>query len=51
MSVYIRAADLPLWERAEDYARRNRLAVSALVLAALETYLAEHDPPARPRRR
>jgi hypothetical protein len=44
VSVYVREDDLPLWERAERFARSRRLAISALVLTALEAYLAEHDP-------
>jgi hypothetical protein len=43
-AIYVREADLPLWERAERYARRHRMPVSGLVLAALESYLAERDP-------
>ena len=50
VSVYIRADDLPVWERAERYAREHRMPVSGLVLAALETYLAERDPEDQPRR-
>jgi len=46
VSVYIREQDLPLWERAERYARRHRMPVSGLVLAALEAYLVELDRPA-----
>jgi len=45
-AIYVREADLPLWARAERYARAHRMPVSGLVLAALESYLAEHDPPA-----
>jgi hypothetical protein len=44
-AVYVRDQDVVLWERAERYARERRLAMSALVLTALEEYLAEHDPP------
>jgi hypothetical protein len=43
VSVYVRDADLPLWERAERYARRRRMPVSGLIMAALEAYLAEPD--------
>ena len=32
--------NLDLWERAERYARERRLAVSALIMTALEHYLA-----------
>lgn len=41
VSVYVRAADLPLWERAERYARKHRMPVSGLIMAALEAYLSE----------
>jgi hypothetical protein len=44
VSVYVREQDLALWERAERYARERRLAMSALVLTALERYLAEGHP-------
>jgi hypothetical protein len=44
-AVYVRDQDVPLWERAERYARERRLAMSALVLTALEEYLARHGPP------
>jgi hypothetical protein len=40
VSVYVRDEDLDLWERAERYARKRRLAVSALIMTALEHYLA-----------
>ena len=39
VSVYVRDADSELWARAERYARRRRLPMSALVMAALEAYL------------
>ncbi|HEY8454192.1 MAG TPA: hypothetical protein VIL34_01245 [Actinopolymorphaceae bacterium] len=39
----MRASDVPIWRRAEAFARRRRLTVSALVINALEAYLAEHD--------
>jgi hypothetical protein len=44
VSVYIRAQDLPLWQRAERYARTRRMPMSGLVMAALERYLTEQDP-------
>ena len=47
MSVYVRDEDLALWERAEEYARRHRMPVSGLVMAALERFLVEPDPPAK----
>ena len=40
-AVYVREQDVELWERAERYARSHRLTMSALVLTALEQYLAE----------
>lgn len=48
VSVYVRASDVPLWERAEDYAREHRLAMSALIMLALERFLAGNDSD-RPR--
>ena len=42
-TIYVRASDVPIWRRAEAFARRRRLTVSALVINALEAYLAEHD--------
>lgn len=44
VSVYVRDDDLELWERAERYARKHRMPVSGLILAALEAYLVEQDP-------
>lgn len=38
-AVYVRDQDVELWERAERYARSQRLTMSALVLTALEQYL------------
>jgi hypothetical protein len=47
-NVYVRDADLALWARAEQFARDRRLTMSALIMTALEVYLAERDePPAR----
>lgn len=43
-AIYVREADLPLWERAERYARAHRMPVSGLVLAAIEEFLTRHDP-------
>jgi hypothetical protein len=40
-SLYVRDEDLDLWEQAERYARTRRLSMSALVMTALERYLAE----------
>lgn len=51
VAVYVREEDLPLWERAERYARERRMPVSGVVLLAVERFLDEEDPPARPRRR
>lgn len=50
MSIYIRATDLPLWERAEQYAREHRMPMSGLVMMALERFLAEQGPPPKRRR-
>jgi hypothetical protein len=47
-TIYIRDRDLKLWARAEAFAVRRRMPVSGLVMAALETYLAEHDRDPRP---
>lgn len=47
VSVYIRAEDLPVWARAERYARERRMPMSGLVVLAVERYLAaEEDPQA-----
>jgi post-segregation antitoxin (ccd killing protein) len=43
-NIYVRDADLALWERAERYARERRLTMSALIMTALEAYLRDHDP-------
>ena len=43
VSVYVRDEDVELWERAERFAKARRLPMSALVMTALESYLAEHD--------
>lgn len=42
-SVYIRDEDAAIWERAERFAKRRRMPMSGLVLAALERYLADED--------
>lgn len=42
-AVYVRDEDIALWERAERYAKARRLAMSALILTALEQYLADED--------
>lgn len=40
-TIYVREEDVALWERAEQYARAHRLTMSALILTALERYLAD----------
>ena len=42
-AVYVRNEETELWERAERYAKARRLTMSALVLTALEAYLADDD--------
>lgn len=42
-SLYVKESDLELWDRAKALADRKRLTMSALVMTALEAYLAEHD--------
>jgi hypothetical protein len=42
-AVYVRDEEIPLWERAERYARQRRMPVSGLVMAALERYLDQED--------
>jgi hypothetical protein len=42
-SVYIRAEDVPVWQRAQDYARQRRLTMSALIITALERYLQDQQ--------
>jgi hypothetical protein len=49
-SVYINDRELDLWRRAQDHARRHRLAMNALIMTALEAYLEQHDQP-EPRRK
>jgi len=44
VSVYVRDDDLDLWERAEAYARRRRMPVSGLIMAALEAFLTDAEP-------
>lgn len=48
VSIYVRAEDRLLWERAEEYARKRRLSTSGLVMTALEAYLAQHEDPPKP---
>jgi hypothetical protein len=47
VSVYVRDEEIPLWERAEGHARKHRMAMSALVMAALERYLDDECPPGK----
>jgi predicted transcriptional regulator len=42
-TVYVRESDIPLWRRAEEFAKVRRLAMSALIMTALEDYLDRHD--------
>lgn len=42
VSIYVRDEDLALYERAEEHARKRRMPMSGLVMAALEEYLARH---------
>lgn len=44
-TIYVAERERELWERAEAYARERRLAMSALVMMALEAYLAEQGDP------
>jgi hypothetical protein len=37
--IYVRDADVPLFERAERYAERHRTSLSALIATALQEYL------------
>jgi hypothetical protein len=46
-SVYVRAADVELWRRAEAYARERRMTTSGLVMLALERYLNEVESEPR----
>jgi hypothetical protein len=41
-SIYVREEDARLWARAESYARARRLTMSALIMSALEEFLARH---------
>jgi predicted transcriptional regulator len=43
-TIYIRPDDESLWERAEQYAERNRLSLSWLIARALDEYLDERGP-------
>jgi hypothetical protein len=40
-NIYVREADAELWARAEEFARRRRMPMSGLVMAALEWYLTD----------
>jgi hypothetical protein len=42
-SIYVRAEDLELWQRAEAYARERRMTASGLVMMAIERYLDAED--------
>jgi hypothetical protein len=42
-AVYVRDEDVDLWERAERYAKARRLPMSALVMTALERFLAAEE--------
>lgn len=50
VSVYIRAEDMAVWQHAERHAKARRLTMSALVLTALERYLADNDDDSTDRR-
>lgn len=43
VSVYVRAEDMEVWQRAERHAKARRLTMSALVMTALERYLADNE--------
>lgn len=43
VAVYVREADLALWERVERYAAERRMAVSQVVLLACERLLSEQE--------
>jgi len=47
-SIYVRAADLELWQRAESYANERRMTTSGLVMLALERYLDAEDARSEP---
>jgi hypothetical protein len=40
-AVYVKDAELELWQRAEAYAQERRLSMSALIMTALEQLLDE----------
>lgn len=42
-TIYVKADDLPLWRRAVAFAKARRLTMSALIMTALERYLAEEN--------
>jgi hypothetical protein len=48
-NIYVREADAELWARAEEFARRRRMPMSGLVMAALEWYLTERPVAERDR--
>jgi hypothetical protein len=49
-SIYVRASDLELWQRAESYANERRMTTSGLVMLALERYLSADAPPEKGKR-
>lgn len=49
-AIYVRDADQPLWDRAEQYAKARRLPMSSLLMNALERYLAEETGESTPDR-
>lgn len=42
-TIYVRAEDAELWRRAQQHASSQRLTMSALIMTALEAYLAAAD--------
>jgi hypothetical protein len=40
-TIYVRESDDGLWRRAVTYARAHRITMSALIMTALERYLAD----------
>lgn len=40
--IYVRESDDHIWRLASNFARNRRLTMSALVMTALEYYLARH---------
>lgn len=43
VSVWVRASDAELWERAKQHAAERRMTASGLVMLALKRYLDEQD--------